>query len=316
MNEIIKRDDLAPAGAAGLEFPELVRRFLASLDRRESSKSTYARALKQFGRWIETVPPAGPLTRENVLDYKRALVGRGLSPLTVNGYITAVKRFFAWTEGAGLYPDIAKNIEPMKRERGFRKEALTPDQARQLLRSIKTKTAIGKRDFAIVNLIINTGLRTIEVIRADRGDIVNRGDATVLYVQGKGRDTKNEYVVLEPFTLAAINRYLQTRGAVTSDAPLFTAAGNRNVNGRMTTRSVSRLAKMAIERVAPGNPRLTAHSLRHTAVTFALLAGATVQEAQAFARHSDINTTLIYAHNIDRIGAAPEKKIAALLRAN
>jgi len=44
------------------------------------------------------------------------------------------------------------------------------------------------------------------------------------------------------------------------------------------------------------------------------LGGATVQEAQAFARHADINTTLIYAHNIDRIGAAPEIKIDALLR--
>jgi len=315
MTDIVKRDELAPA-AAGSSFPDLVGRFLASLDRRESTKATYRRALKPFGQWVNEAAPSGPLTAETVLNYKKNLVGRGLAPFTINVYLTAVKRFFAWSEGAGLYPNIAKNIEPMKRERGFRKEALTPDQARQLLRSIKTKTAIGKRDFAIVNLIINTGLRTIEVIRADRGDIVNRGDATVLYVQGKGRDTKNEYVVLEPFTLAAINRYLQTRGAVTSDAPLFTAAGNRNVNGRMTTRSVSRLAKMAIERVAPGNPRLTAHSLRHTAVTFALLAGATVQEAQAFARHSDINTTLIYAHNIDRIGAAPEKKIAALLRAN
>lgn len=315
MTDIVKRDELAPA-AAGSSFPDLVGRFLASLDRRESTKATYRRALKPFGQWVNEAAPSGPLTAETVLNYKKDLIGRGLAPFTINVYLTAVKRFFAWSEGAGLYPDIAKNIEPMKRERGFRKEALTPDQARQLLRSIKTKTAIGKRDFAIVNLIINTGLRTIEVIRADRGDIVNRGDATVLYVQGKGRDTKNEYVVLEPFTLAAINRYLQTRGAVTSDAPLFTAAGNRNVNGRMTTRSVSRLAKRAIERVAPGNPRLTAHSLRHTAVTLALLAGATVQEAQAFARHSDINTTLIYAHNIDRIGAAPEKKIAALLRAS
>jgi len=315
MTDIVKRDELAPA-AAGSSFPDLVGRFLASLDRRESTKATYRRALKPFGQWVNEAAPSGPLTAETVLNYKKNLVGRGLAPFTINVYLTAVKRFFAWSEGAGLYPNIAKNIEPMKRERGFRKEALTPDQARQLLRSIKTKTAIGKRDFAIVNLIINTGLRTIEVIRADRGDIVNRGDATVLYVQGKGRDTKNEYVVLEPFTLAAINRYLRTRGAVPADAPLFTAAGNRNVAGRMTTRSVSRLVKRAIERVAPGNPRLTAHSLRHTAVTFALLAGATVQEAQAFARHSDINTTLIYAHNIDRIGAAPEKKIAALLRAS
>jgi integrase/recombinase XerD len=58
---------------------------------------------------------------------------------------------------------------------------------------------------------------------------------------------------------------------------------------------------------------LTAHCLRHTAVTLALQAGATIQEVQAFARHANINTTLIYAHNIDRIRDAPERKIDALL---
>ena len=45
--------------------------------------------------------------------------------------------------------------------------------------------------------------------------------------------------------------------------------------------------------------RLTAQSLRHTAVTQALIAGQTLQEVQQFARHSNINTTLIYAHNLE-----------------
>jgi integrase/recombinase XerC/integrase/recombinase XerD len=75
------------------------------------------------------------------------------------------------------------------------------------------------------------------------------------------------------------------------------------------------LTKIAIDKIAPGRDRLTAHSCRHSAVTFALLGGATVQEAQALARHSDINTTLIYSHNIDRLGAAPEMKIDAVLDA-
>lgn len=59
--------------------------------------------------------------------------------------------------------------------------------------------------------------------------------------------------------------------------------------------------------------RITAHSLRHTAVTLALLAGATVQEAQAMARHSSINTTMIYAHNIDRLETPAEGRIEDLL---
>ncbi|MHB8277486.1 MAG: hypothetical protein ACYDIA_07525 [Candidatus Humimicrobiaceae bacterium] len=58
---------------------------------------------------------------------------------------------------------------------------------------------------------------------------------------------------------------------------------------------------------------LTAHSLKHTAITLSLMAVASIQEAQALARHKDINTTLIYSHNLNRIANAPEKKIEVLL---
>ena len=55
--------------------------------------------------------------------------------------------------------------------------------------------------------------------------------------------------------------------------------------------------------------RLTAHSLRHTAITLALLAGQSIQDVQAFARHSSINTTTIYAHNVNRLDSRCESLI-------
>lgn len=56
--------------------------------------------------------------------------------------------------------------------------------------------------------------------------------------------------------------------------------------------------------------------MRHTAVTLALLGGATPQEAQAMARHSSITTTMIYAQNLDRISHATELKVEAALSAS
>jgi len=314
MNELARIDEpAAVTTAAAADFEELVRRFLYSQDIRDASKRTYSRALKQFGLWIET-EDRGRFTRETVLQFKTDLIGRGLKAFTISCYLTAVKRFFAWAEGAGVYPNIAKDIKLMKRDPlSQEKDAFTLDQARNLLTAIKTRTAKGKRDFAIVNLMIRTGLRTVEIVRANAGDIANKDNQTVLYIQGKGRDQKGAFVVLTAATLAPINSYLKTRGAVPADSPLFAAISNRNRGGRMTTRSVSRLTKSAIERIAPGRRRLTAHSCRHSAVTFALLGGATVQEAQVFARHADINTTLVYAHNMDRMKAAPEIKIDAIL---
>ena len=81
----------------------------------------------------------------------------------------------------------------------------------------------------------------------------------------------------------------------------------------MTARTVSRIAKTAMQGHGIDSPRLTAHSLRHTAVTLALLAGAPLQEVQAMARHRSINTTMIYAHNLNRMKAGAEHSIDELI---
>ena len=60
------------------------------------------------------------------------------------------------------------------------------------------------RDFAIVNLILRTGLRTIEVVRADVGDITFKGNRRILRVWGKGHDTKDDFVVLTDKTYLPI----------------------------------------------------------------------------------------------------------------
>lgn len=81
----------------------------------------------------------------------------------------------------------------------------------------------------------------------------------------------------------------------------------------MTTRSISRIAKKLMGEAGIDSPRITAHSLRHTAVTFALLGGASVQDVQQMARHADISTTMIYAHNLDRMSAKAERAADAYL---
>ncbi len=55
--------------------------------------------------------------------------------------------------------------------------------------------------------------------------------------------------------------------------------------------------------------RLTAHSLRHTAITLSIKGGASLQQAQAMARHSDPKTTMIYFHNLNRLQAGAERFI-------
>ncbi len=279
------------------------------------SRESYRRSIRQFLGWMKNSNMTDP-RREDVLRFKRDLEERGLRATTIHAYLVAVRRFFEWTESKRIYPNVAQGIKGAKRSNGFKKDPLTVAQVKELLASLERSSVQGKRDFAIINLLIRTGLRTIEVVRAIIGDIRQDSGEALLWIQGKGRESKDEFVLLTPDTLKPINAYLAARGPVSDDSPLFASISDRNRGGRMTTRSVSRIVKAALRDIGIDSDRLTAHSLRHTAITLTLQGGATIQEAQLLGRHSNINTTLVYAHNINRIAHAPERKIDALLSGN
>lgn len=291
---------------------DLIDAFLISQDIGEGSRRTYQRNLRQFTAWIQENGQGEP-GRQTILEYKHHLEEQRLSPYTINSYMVTVRRFYAWAETEGFYRDITRGIKGVKRARGFKKDPLTITQIKDLLASIDRDSLEGKRDFALINLLIRTGLRTIEAARADIADIRQQSGEAVLWIQGKGRTSKDEFVLLTNETLGPINDYLRARGKDKDSSPLFISLSDRNHGERLTTRSISRIIKDQLVGVGLDNGRLTAHSLRHTAITLSLMGGASIQEAQALARHADINTTMIYSHNINRVAQAPEHKIDALL---
>lgn len=290
---------------------DIVQEYIDTLDVKPKSRDTYQKALKQFMVFMESNNISQP-NRSDILTYKAYLMDN-YKACTVSSYMTAVKGLFAYLEAEKIYPNIANGIKGAKHQQGFRKDALTIDQARRLLNSIDTSTIEGKRNYALINLLLNTGLRTIEAERASIGDIRQEGGEALLYIQGKGRDSKDAFVVLTDSTLYPIQLYLKARSIIDPKAALFASHSDRNEGNRITTRTISWIVKEALKAIGIDSERLTAHSLRHTAVTFSLLAGATIQEAQAMARHANVNTTLIYAHNIDRIAKAPERRIEKML---
>lgn len=291
-----------------LGFDSYLPDFIGSLDINEASKNTYTRALRQFFTFVSSKTFAA-LSGNDILEYKNHLKDQELSSYTISTYLVALRRFFGWLESNKLYPNIALGLKGMKKARGFRKECLTIDQTREVMRSINQEELRGKRDFAIINILVRTGLRIIELQRADVGDVIQSGGEAKLYIQGKGRDSKDDFVILTSATLKPLRSYLSLRGSLKDSHPLFASVSDRNFGARMTTRSLSRIAKNALVGVGLNSSKLSAHSLRHTAITTALLAGASLQEVKSMARHDNINTTLIYSHNIDRIANAPERKI-------
>lgn len=277
---------------------DLFQQFIIFIDATPNTVRTYRGSLKQWFLYLRQNQIGHP-DSETVRQYRQKLQNSGKKPTTVKNYIIAVKRFFEWTEEAGFYPNIAKYIKSGHLSKNFKKDYLTSSQAKKILDEIDRSTLKGKRDYAMLVTMLTMGLRTIEITRANIEDIRTKGNTTVLYVQGKGHDEKDDLIRMPQHVESAIRDYLSVRQTKDLSEPLFISTSNHNANGRMTTRSIRRIVKTAFIAAGFDSPRLTAHSTRHTAATLSLLNGATLQQTQELLRHRNIGTTEIYAHNID-----------------
>lgn len=279
---------------------QLFDRFIVFIDASPNTVRTYKASLRQWFNYLNNAGVINP-TPDTVRAYRQQLKSTGKKPTTIQNYIIAVKQFFKWTEDEGLYPNIAKHVKGAKISHEHKKDYLTSSQAKKVLTSIDKTSLKGKRDYAMLALMLTMGLRTIEVSRANIDDIRNQGDTVVLYVQGKGHVEKDAPVRMPNHVETAIREYLKARGATTSDAPLFASTSHNNQGKRMTTRSISGIVKHSFINAGYDSPRLTAHSTRHTSATLNLLNGATLQETQQLLRHVNLQTTEIYAHNINAV---------------
>jgi len=295
--ELLVRQPQEIALASSQRVDELVDSFIQAQDVKESSKLLYRRTLKQYFNWVNTKSYLlSEIARPQLLEYKEDLLSSGMSSLTVGSYITSVKRFYEWTEANKFYPNVAKGIKSPKRKQQFKKQPLLPDQATALLSYYQDRAL---RDYAVVNLLLRTGLRTIEAIRANVEDITFKGSQRVLLVHGKGRDEKDNFVVLTDKAYQPIAQYLATRGKVNSSEPLFISSSNNSKGDRLTTRSISYIAKEGLKAIGLDERSFTAHSLRHTTAVNILRAGGSLETAQFTLRHSNPATTQIYTATLN-----------------
>jgi integrase/recombinase XerD len=296
MNDLTTRAN-GDALATRPPVEDLLESFIMAQDVKQSSKNLYKRTLKQFFTWIGGKGyKFSELSRPQILEYKEDLLATGKSSLTVGSYITAVRKFYEWAEANKLYPNIAKGIKSPKRKQQFKKQPLRPEQATALLNYYHGRAL---RDYAIVNLLLRTGLRTIEITRAKVSDIAFKGSQRVLIVQGKGRDEKDNFVILTEKAYRPIADYLETRGQVRAEDPLFISTSNNSNGETLTTRTISYIAKEGLKAIGLNEKAYTAHSLRHTTAVNILRAGGSLEAVQFTLRHSNPATTQIYTASLN-----------------
>ena len=279
---------------------DLYKRFLKYIDRKDTTTKGYTTCIRQFFKWLNENDIRQP-QRDDIIAYRDYLAGSNLAAGTQSQYLRAVKQFFKWTAAEGLYPNVADNIHGAKiRHDVHKKDALQREDVAQIADTIDRSDETGKRLYAMYLLCVICGLRTIEIHRADVGDLKTVGGTTYLYLQGKGHDDKDAPVLLIKEVYEAVQDYLSSRSEkVTAKSPLFTSTSNRSKGGRIATTTISTMLKTMLVNAGYNSDRLTAHSLRHTSGTGAHKAGIDLYGVQHLMRHCDPATSEIYIHDDD-----------------
>lgn len=291
---------------------EVVEAWARQLDCADSSRRLYYRALRQYFAWVErSGRTLSAMTRADILEYRAALLDGTATPheqtgqpqpksaLTTASYITAVRLFYKWLHASNaLITDITEGVKAPRRTNKFEREPLTAAQAQALAEEVATTGST--RDAAIVNLLLRTGMRTVEVERANIEDMQLLGGQVVLFVQGKGHVGKDNFVIITDKCRAAIAAYLATRPNAAPTEPLFISDSTNDSRGcRLSTRSISGIVKQHLTAIGLGSRSYTAHSLRHTYGTRMLRACGNMEFVQKQLRHSSINTTNKYTYHED-----------------
>lgn len=316
--------------AGGIMNAGLVERFISFAGVSPKSAATYKTALRQLQKYFSELGVVTP-AREDLVSWREKLLGEKKSPATIQLYLAATKVFFRWLSQEGVCANIADNLKAgVKINHEHKKDALSAAQAGKLIASIGTKEFRTKknkvrkenplkvkRDKAIVSLMTVTGLRCIEVVRARICDLVEEYGRVYLRVQGKGHSSADAKVLVPAQVVWLIQDYLGApiRGDAGDTAPLFVSTSNRNkkLGKAMSPQTISKLVKSYLRGVGLDTPRLTAHSLRHTAATTMILAGVSLDSVQMVLRHTSIATTMIYNNAVNRMKNTAEQTASDLI---
>jgi len=258
-----------------------------------SSQESYGHAIDEFIGWYCSEPRLA-LNRTVVLRYRFFLEQKNLAPSTINVRLAAVRRLAYEPSDSGLLsPDLAAGIRRVKgaKRLGVRiGNWLTVDQSRALLRESQSDSLRGKRDKAILALLVGCGLRRAELAGLKTEDFQVREEHCVIAdLIGKGKHIRTVPVpawakrAVDEWTAAAgikgvIFRRVSRMGKIWGD--------------RITPKAIWHVVKAAAKHA--GITNLAPHDLRRTCARLCHLAGGELEQIQFLLGHASVETTERY----------------------
>jgi integrase/recombinase XerD len=245
----------------------------------EKTQSAYIRAVVRLGGFLSRSPDTA--TADDLRCYQLYLVDHGVSPITLNATITALKFFFEVTIRRG---DVMDLMSPVHVPRTL-PVVLSRDEAARLIAaagSLKYQTAL--------SVAYGTGLRASEVVALKVGDIDSQR-MTLRVDQGKGH--KDRYAMLPPLLLERLRtwwRFARARGKMLEGGWLFPG---QNPIDPMSTRQLNRAIHSAAK-TAQIDKRISMHTLRHSFATHLLEQKVDIRVIQVLLGHKKLETTALY----------------------
>lgn len=314
---------VAPSGSRMLtarEFQGLAdvppeAEWFANIDN-AGTRRIYATSLREFMAFvgIARVEDFRIVTRAHVIAWRKQLEERALSGATIRGKLAALSSLFEHLCDANA---VTHNpVKGVKRPAVDTYEGKTPalgdHQARALLNAPAEDTLKGKRDRAILSVLLFHALRREELCKLKVKDITERRGVKYFRIHGKGG--KLRYVPCHSGTLERIADYLAHAGhAGDESGALFRPTKTRLglLDDAITADGVYRMIRTyAGQAKIAGIERLGAHAMRATAATNALDHGADIAKVQEMLGHANIQTTRIYDRRRSRPEDSPVFKVS------
>lgn len=279
-------------------IPDFIENFNAV-----NTKVSYEKTLNYFFKYA-TFCRIDVLDKNVLKKYQLHLQEKEIKTTTINLYLISLKEFVKYLfENEKIDADISNVLKLKSVEKQFKKPIFKEWELKQLLTELPRNTAIEKRDFAVINLLARTGLRTCEVIEIKWEDIKEENSLIKLYIKGKGRREKEEYVMLTEEAYGPLKALrIENKGYV------FKSESIKNKGCGLSTSMIRRIVKEALRKCGL-REELSAHSFRHTFATMALKNGADLYYVQQALRHRSITTSELYLKPIEREEKAAEKFI-------
>jgi integrase/recombinase XerC len=290
------------------DLPQDVLAMLLADKRSENTRRAYRYDLKAF--FLATyggeptpervrlfLEQSTPTMTTQILRYKARLIAEHRSEATINRRLAAILSLVRFARRVGATEaDPAERIDSEKNRAYRDTRGITGEQARLLLRQPDRTTLAGKRDFALLLLLLENALRRAEIVGLRVADF--DAEARVVKIRGKGRGTQQEPVTLSPNAATAIRDYLADCGhAAEPTAPLFVNFSPAFYGRALTADGLYKIVRRCAAQ-AGLSVRLSPHRLRHTAITMALDAfGGDVRRVQCLSRHARVETLMIYDDN-------------------